>query len=145
MAHAIKTVTCYWYPADKDVQLTKNFKVGEFHSRNYHVILVEQELLKILQTLRDEINAPVNVNSGYRTQEHNASVGGSTNSAHLWGCAADIWTPAMKSPELARVLQSTFGKSIAIGLHTPENYCHIDTLYRGNWYKESVSNIVTGF
>ena len=145
MGHVIKSVVCYWHPSDDQVQLTKNFKVGEFHSRQYSQIFIEQELIQKLQTLRTHIGASIEINSGYRTQEHNTSVGGSSNSAHLWGCAADIHTPKMRSPELAKVLQELFGREIAIGLHTAENYCHIDTLYRGNWYKEKVSNKVNGF
>ena len=145
MGHVIKQVFCYWHPSDDAIQLTKNFKVGEFHSRNYSQIFVEQELLEKLQTLRTYLGYAVEVNSGYRTQAHNEAVGGSSNSAHLWGCAADIHTNRIKSPELAQVLQTLFGKQIAIGLHTAENYCHLDTVYRGNWYKEKVSNKVDTF
>lgn len=145
MSHVIKSSCCYWYPEDKDVQLTKNFKVGEFHSRSNHVILIEPELIKTLQTIRDVIDAPININSGFRAQSHNTNCGGSYNSAHLWGCAADIWTPKMKSPDLAHIIWETFKEQLAIGLHTPENYVHIDTLYRGNWYKETVSNKVKSF
>lgn len=145
MAHVIKNVLCYFYPEDKDVQLSKNFKVGEFHSRNNNTIFIEQEIIETLQKIRNEIGQPIDINSGFRSQAHNTAVGGSYNSAHLWGCAADFHARNMSAPELAKIVSKMFGRNIAIGLHTPENYIHIDTLYRGNWYAESLSNKVNSF
>lgn len=145
MSHTIKNSVCYWYPEDKDIQLTKNFKVGEFHSRNNHVILIEPELLQKLQAIRDKVAAPINLNSGFRTQSHNTACGGSYNSAHMWGCAADIWTPVMKAKDLAHIIFEMYGEEVAIGLHNDDNYVHIDTLYRGNFYVGSVSNQVKSF
>ena len=40
---------------------------------------------------------PVLITSGYRCPELNAAVGGASNSAHLYGCAADFTIPAFGS------------------------------------------------
>lgn len=40
---------------------------------------------------------PVLISSGYRCPELNAAVGGASNSAHLYGCAADFTVPAFGS------------------------------------------------
>lgn len=47
---------------------------------------------QILQPLRDEWNAPIFINSGFRCDKLNKAVGGATNSDHRFGCAADIQT-----------------------------------------------------
>lgn len=44
----------------------------------------------ILDPLRDVIDIPIYVNSGYRCKELNRIVGGSDNSQHMRGLAADI-------------------------------------------------------
>ena len=44
----------------------------------------------ILQPLRDALGKPLVINSGYRSPELNEAVGGTKNSQHLRGEAADI-------------------------------------------------------
>jgi len=46
--------------------------------------------VNILQPLRDAIKTPVHVNSGFRCERVNTSIGGATKSQHLSGQAADI-------------------------------------------------------
>ena len=130
---------------DGGKQLSANFKLKEFKSRTNPAVFISRELIEVLQSIRNKLGSPININSGYRTQEHNKSVGGSINSAHLIGCAADISSPTVKAVEIARIAYALYGKKIAIGLHTKENYVHIDIIYRGNHYAESLSNKVTHF
>ena len=65
--------------------------------------LVEQ----VLDPLREAYGRPVHVNSGYRCPRLNRLVGGSPNSQHMRGEAADI-SPVVGNeadlPELARLL-----------------------------------------
>lgn len=49
------------------------------------------KLGKFLDVVRGELGLPIFVNSGFRSNEVNNAVGGSINSAHLYGAAADIW------------------------------------------------------
>lgn len=44
-----------------------------------------------LQKLRDLINVPLKIDSGYRCAEKNKEVGGEPSSMHLYGRAADIF------------------------------------------------------
>tara|TARA_R110000765_G_scaffold20007_4_gene52136 strand:+ start:568 stop:924 length:357 start_codon:yes stop_codon:yes gene_type:complete len=46
--------------------------------------------LQMLDVARSIYGRPMRVNSGYRTVEHNAEVGGKISSSHLKGLAADI-------------------------------------------------------
>lgn len=49
-----------------------------------------------LDLLRAECGFPLFVVSGYRTPEHNKEVGGTPNSSHLKGLAADLKTSSSK-------------------------------------------------
>lgn len=135
----------FYVPSEDKSQLSRNFKVSEFKSRDYPTVVLSTELINKLQILRDKVGAPINVNSGFRSYEHNKSTGGSTNSAHLIGAGADIWTPKLSTMQLARLIQKTFGKEVAIGAHPDLAYVHFDVVYRGNWYVTSLANKVSTF
>ena len=47
---------------------------------------------------------PVMINSAYRGPEVNAHVGGSKNSQHMIGCAADIRVPGMTPNEVCKAI-----------------------------------------
>jgi hypothetical protein len=57
--------------------------------------------VNVLQPVRDHYGRGVKVNSGYRSPEVNASVGGSKTSDHCKGFAADIEIPGVPNKELA--------------------------------------------
>lgn len=62
----------------------------------------------VLQPLRNHLNTPVHVNSGYRNHHLNKLVGGSTNSHHLcldYFAAADIRVPHLTPTQLAAVIR----------------------------------------
>jgi hypothetical protein len=56
----------------------------------------------VLQRVRDHFGKSVTVNSGYRSPESNAAVGGSKTSDHCKGQAADIEIEGIPNPELAQ-------------------------------------------
>ena len=75
--------------------LTRNFSLSEFKSKDgagtpLSLICNISELAENLQALRDAVDKPIIINSGYRSPKHNKAVGGSPNSQHLKGKAADI-------------------------------------------------------
>lgn len=55
------------------------------------------DLARILDFLRIYYDAPIRVNSGYRSPEVNARVGGVPTSHHLFGYAADITSEDVES------------------------------------------------
>jgi hypothetical protein len=57
---------------------------------------------KVLQPVRDHFGKSVTVNSGYRSPESNAAVGGSKTSDHCKGQAADIEIDGVDNPDLAQ-------------------------------------------
>ena len=48
-----------------------------------------------LQPIRDKLNKPMIITSGYRNNKVNFLAGGAINSNHLTGCAADFHVPGM--------------------------------------------------
>lgn len=78
------------------MKLSRNFSLSEFESKDgaetprwVHFNLIE--LAQNLEVIRKELgDRPITINSGYRSPEHNKAVGGSNNSYHLRGLAADI-------------------------------------------------------
>ena len=69
---------------------TKNFKASEFACPCCGKNLMSQQFVDLLQTIRDKLNLPMKINSGFRCEKQNKKDGGAVNSAHLKGLAADI-------------------------------------------------------
>lgn len=72
--------------------LTKNFSLYEFECPcGCTAQMIDRELVEKMQILRDKLGKKIKVTSGYRCVKHNASkdVGGSKQSRHLYGIAAD--------------------------------------------------------
>lgn len=69
-----------------------------------------------LEEVRDLLGAPIHINSGYRCAKLNLAIGGSSNSAHMSGFAADIVAPIFGDPkhvfEAIRVSQIKFDQLI---------------------------------
>jgi len=67
-------------------------------------VLCEQ----VLQPLRDAHGVGIKVNSGYRSPDVNAAVGGSRTSDHCKGQAADIEIPGVANKDLALYIRDNF-------------------------------------
>ena len=104
--------------------ISKHFRAREFQTGKCNIVIVSNDLLKILDTLREKIGEPIYINSGYRTPEHNKAVGGSTLSYHMYGMAADIrankHTPKQLYDILDKMLEG-WG-----GIEEHETFVHVD-------------------
>ena len=82
-----------WYVKASDEKIKPHFKASEFQCKDKtEELLVSQDLLNILEEIRKHFDTPVIINSGYRTPSWNSKVGGTPNSYHCKGMAADIVT-----------------------------------------------------
>ena len=63
---------------------------------------------KVLQPVRDHFGNGVKCNSGFRSAESNAAVGGSRTSDHVKGQAADIEIPGVPNHELAEYIAQNY-------------------------------------
>ena len=80
----------YSMTRDSTRQLSPSFRVREFACKGSDVVLIDDELVVLLQCIREHFGKPVHITSGYRTAAHNAAVGGAPDSQHLRGEAADL-------------------------------------------------------
>ncbi len=60
-----------------------------------------------LQPVRNLINKPMIITSGFRCKKLNQLVGGATNSQHLSGCAADFIVKGMNPNEIIKIISSS--------------------------------------
>ena len=72
------------------VKISDNFYLSEFESPDTKEVKLDEKLIERLEKLRKRIGQPLVIDSGYRTKEHNKSVGGADGSLHLIGKATDI-------------------------------------------------------
>jgi len=117
--------------------LTDNFRLQEFASNDgasfpKEVLSNLFELAVNLQVLRDELNAPIKINSGYRSAAHNKKIGGVSNSQHVKGTAADIVVKGFTPDEVAKAIEQLIakGKMNQGGLGIYDSFVHYDI--RGN-------------
>ena len=84
---------------------------------------MSRKFLRMLDEARGIANVPFKINSGYRTVSHNKKVGGSENSSHLIGVAADIscTTSAKRYRILAALIAVGFTR---IGIAS--TFIHVD-------------------
>lgn len=119
--------------ADK-TQLTPNFNITEFHCQGTSCgcaeTLHDPVLSEQLQKIRNHFGKPLHITSGYRCEKHNATIGGTANSRHTKGQAADFYISGVEPGEIAR-----FAESIGIlGIGLYDSFVHIDTRQKKSFW-----------
>lgn len=138
------TVKKYSLKKSGNIHLSPHFTVKEFASHDgADTVLIDMLLIEYLEKIRAHFGKPIHINSGYRTPEHNAKVGGVKNSYHTKGRAADIVVQGVKSLDVARFAE-TFVCG-GVGWYETASFTHIDTRPRHVLWKDSGSNVVTTF
>ena len=124
------------------MQLTSNFSLEEFECKcgcempefvKKNII----ELAENLQVLRDAVGR-LDLTNAYRCKYHNADVGGSINSQHLKGKAADIKSKTLSPNEIAvRVNDLMKNESFKLGgIGIYNTFAHVDIRgTRARWSK----------
>tara|TARA_R110002072_G_C7819582_1_gene523227 strand:- start:37 stop:420 length:384 start_codon:yes stop_codon:yes gene_type:complete len=115
------------------MRLTKNFTKREFKSKDGSKMPIEvlenvKELALNLQVLRDFLGEPLRINSAYRSEAHNKSVGGSSRSQHLLGKASDLRVKGLDSEDLYHIIEALIneGKIKEGGLGLYSSFVHYD-------------------
>lgn len=115
------------------MKLSKNFDLKEFESSDgsstpFEVTVNLKELAINLQVLRDKIQEPMIINSGYRSPKHNKAIGGAEKSQHLLGTAADIKVKGMRPKEVHAIIENLIkeGKMKQGGLGLYSTFVHYD-------------------
>ena len=100
---------------DSTRRLSPSFKVREFACKGSDVVLLDDELVVLLQCIREHFGKPVHITSGYRTAAHNAAVGGSKSSQHLLGRAADFYVEGVDVATVAAYAETLLPSRGGIG------------------------------
>jgi len=114
--------------------LSANFSRSEFQCKcGCKKFNITPALIKGLQKLRDYLGMPIIINSGTRCPKHNAAVGGTRNSYHLRGYAADICVEGLTPKALAiKAEQITVFRCGGIGIYS--TFVHVDVRgHRARW------------
>lgn len=104
-------------------------------SRQNLCVLVDN----ILDPLRDLIGCPILVSSGYRCHLLNKAVGGSKNSQHMYGQAADILVPGLPSKYLYKMIMEHFEYDQCI---LYKDFVHVSYKESGNRHQSIVKSWV---
>lgn len=104
-------------------QLSNNFNALEFQCGCgiCPETLINLDHVAKLQKLRDDMNAPISINSAFRCPTHNKKEGGETRSQHLLGNATDITIEGMSPDEVADACEGFDG------LGRYDTFSHIDS------------------
>lgn len=126
----------YIMDTDGNVKLTKHFKVKEFACKDgSQVVFIDDYLVSILDILRNQIEKPVIITSGYRTPEWNKKSNGAKYSYHMRGMAADIRVDGMSAKEIANKLNKIVPDECGIIVY--RNWVHFD-VRTGKKYRKGV-------
>lgn len=113
--------------------ITRNFNLEEFDSKDGAKMSLEAKINVVklacnLQRLRDYFGKPIIINSGYRSPNHNANVGGAKNSQHVLGKAADIRINGINPIEIYNAIEYLISKGEMLqgGLGIYNTFLHYD-------------------
>ena len=100
------------------------FTESEFKMGNKPVFhKMDGDFLELLDAVREEAGIRFVINSSFRTEEYNESIGGGENSAHLRGLAVDIKADtSFKKFAIVNAALTLNVRRIGIG----SNFVHID-------------------
>ena len=124
--------------------MTKNFSKSEFDSgcgaeMPLNVYYNMQKIANQLQILRNYLGKPITINSGYRSEEHNAKIGGAhkivnekrvETSSHCMGRAADIVVKGLDPIGVYATIELLIEKGDmlqgGLGLYPNKGFVHYD-------------------
>lgn len=120
-------INAYSKAKDGGKKLSTNFTVKEFACKDgSDAVLVAPRLVMVLQSIRSHFGAAVTINSGYRTPQYNAKVGGVAHSQHCYGTAADITVRGQDPAGVAAYARSIMPDWGGVGIYAKKGFTHID-------------------
>jgi zinc D-Ala-D-Ala carboxypeptidase len=120
------------------MKLTTNFDLAEFTNSQTaarrgidndppaDVVANLLTLATALETIRARLGSPIVISSGYHSPKLNRAVGGSPNSAHQSGFAADLTCPGFGTPlQVCRAIAQMPGFRFDQIIHEFGGWCHL--------------------
>ena len=136
-------IRTYSVKRDGDGKVSKHFRVREFASKDgADKVLIDDDLVALLEDIREAAGGKaITINSGYRSPEHNAAVGGVSNSQHVKGTAADIVVEGTDPLTVGQIAEHFLNKTGGIGVY--KSFTHVDTrATRSRWDQRSGKQVV---
>ena len=107
-----------------DITISPHFNLSEFACPCCNLVMLHPKLLVKLIELRNILEKPVYITSGYRCSRYNHQIGGVANSYHRIGLAVDI---KVKDINLITLLEVCENIDFAgIGFYEKKNFLHLD-------------------
>ena len=107
-----------------NLRVAKHFKLSEFACPCCNLVMLHPKLLSKLVELRNIIERPLYITSGYRCSKYNIQIGGIRNSYHCIGLAADIKVKDINLIELLEICENIDFNGI--GFYEKKNFLHLD-------------------
>lgn len=110
-----------------------SFSPREIACKGTGELVVDDQALDKLQSLRDNLGKPLILTSAYRSAAHNRRVGGAKNSKHMYGIAFDVRMDNHDPHEFeaaARAVGFT-----GFGYYPKSGFMHVDTGPARSWGK----------
>lgn len=118
-------INAYSLAKDGTTYISKNFRVREFACKDgSDPIFIDDELVGVLQQIRDHFGKAVTITSAFRTASHNKKVGGATYSQHCYGKAADIKVSGVAPSKVAEYVETLMPNTGGIGRYS--TFTHVD-------------------
>lgn len=118
-------INAYSLAKDGTTYISKNFRVREFACKDgSDPIFIDDELVSVLQQIRDHFGKAVTITSAFRTASHNKKVGGATYSQHLYGKAADIKVSGVAASVVADFVETLMPSTGGVGRYS--TFTHVD-------------------
>lgn len=109
--------------------VSEHFKAKEFACKDgASSLLLDYDILPLLERFREYVEAPVSINSAYRTSSWNKKQGGASKSYHLYGRAFDIpFKSTYKNLRSVDKMCAFFNTLGLKGIIKYPTFVHIDT------------------
>jgi len=104
----------------------KNFTEEELACNHCGENKCQDKMVSLLQKLRDDVNFPIKISSGYRCPTWNKSVGGHPNSSHMEGLAIDILCSGQKALTIVEAGIRLGFTGVGISQKKGQRFVHLD-------------------
>ena len=128
------------------MKLTENFNREEFDCADGSEMPIEvqlniAELAVQLEIIRSHFNAPITINSAYRSLEHNRKIGSNDSSQHILGKAVDIVVKGVAPDDVYDAIEFLISEGLVKegGLGRYNTFTHYDTRgTRARWNYKTI-------
>jgi uncharacterized protein YcbK (DUF882 family) len=105
----------------------KYFTEDEMKCKGSGTCEMDPQFMVKLDALRKKFGKPIIITSGYRSYEYNISIGGSKNSAHVQGKAADIAVSHADAYKIVGIAIELGFTGIGVSQKGSGRFIHVDT------------------